>query len=50
MTASNPRQSASGPQVRVQTRLTILHLTNPSLEVIKGQVADLILQTIEIHG
>jgi hypothetical protein len=50
MTASSPCQSGSGSQVRVKTRLTILHLTNPSLEVVKGQVADLILQIIEIHG
>lgn len=28
---------------------TILDLTNPGLEVVEGQVADLVLQVVEIH-
>lgn len=28
---------------------TILHLTDPGLEVVKSQVADLIFQAVEVH-
>ena len=40
----SPRSSS------MRFELTILHLPNPGLEVVKSQVADLGLETVEIHG
>lgn len=39
------------PRHKISQRTpTILNLTNPGLEVVKGQIADLGLQTVEIHA
>lgn len=50
MTASKSHVSLSlSTRVASAIQPTILDLTNPGLEVVEGQVADLILQVVEIH-
>lgn len=42
-------REVSAPSHRFLDGRTILNLPDPSLEVVEGQVADLVLQAFEIH-
>jgi hypothetical protein len=37
-------------RLRGGSKLTILELPHASLDIVKGQVADLLFQSVEIHG